>query len=111
MRDTQVDQASLFPTRDYLDRIPQHLFGPGHKLLSIAGDPESVRADNLHGLRRHAAEPLCEAAQTFQCALLGLLGQVVIAIQTRAKLDFFAHFFERPDFAMDQPRYHHVEAV
>ena len=80
-----VDQPRLLAPRDHLDRESQRLLRALQEGRGVLGHAHRVGGHRAHPLGVELAQPLAEAAQRGQRALLAFLGETLVLVQARAQ--------------------------
>ncbi len=82
---TGVDEAGLFPSRDDLDRVMQHVLGAAQEGVAVAGLAQRLRGHGTNLGRLETGQARRERGQAVQSALHRGFRQVAIRIQTGAQ--------------------------
>ena len=107
----EVDQASLFASRDDLYGVAEGLVGPLEELRGVASLAEGVGPDRADASRGEVAQPLAHPRQAEQGSLLSLLGQHLVSVESSGQLNALAHSVDHPDLIVDAAGDDHVKAV
>ena len=111
MHDAEIDEARFLAPRDHLDREAERALRLAHELRGILRDPQRIRADRAHRAARHSREPLAEALERGERALLHAFVELLLAREPRAQAHRFLEGVERIDLLAVDATDREMEAV
>src|SRR5690606_33478917 len=107
----QIDESRLLPPGNHIYPVAEDILDLTDEDRTIACHPQGIGSHDAHSARGQPVDQLGKAPQAVQPALHGLLGQVVVLIQTAGQLHLLAQPLQNPDLSMIHPGQHHMEAV
>src|SRR5690606_26452479 len=112
VRDAEVDQPRLLDAGDHLDGMPpERLLGRGEKRLRVPRAAQGARADDPDPVRLHVPQPLPEALEARERALLAFGVEVALLVEARREPHHLAQPVEDGEPPVLRAGDHDMEAV